>query len=144
MEKKELPVSCSQPVPTSLQDPKVYKVNQVRWSCNQTSTLRPGKGGYGTAALVARGYSGSRGWCQALVPLFGMLLTVQNISHPEVASHLEVKTAICASVALGVAKVVVCDANSHCAADREGQACDSFPRQIGFKTHINYMVSLVP
>lgn len=41
-----------------------------------------------------------------------MLLTVHHISNPKVTSHPEVKTAICASVALRVAEVVVRDAHS--------------------------------
>lgn len=57
---------------------------------------------------VARDHHGLSGY-QTLVPLFGMLLTVHHILYPEVASHLQVKATICASVAFRVAEVVVCD-----------------------------------
>lgn len=50
--------------------------------------------------------------------LFGVLLTVHRISEPKVTSHLEVKAAICARVALGVAVVVVRDAHSHRAVEK--------------------------
>lgn len=53
------------------------------------------------------------------MPLFGVLLTVHHVSDPKVTSHLEVKAAICAGVALRVAVVVVRDAHSHCAVGRD-------------------------
>lgn len=91
----------------------------MRWSFRQTSsTLRPERGRCGAADSLAMGHGGLRGSCLALVPLFGMLLTVHHIPDPKVTSHHEVKTAICASVALRVAVLVIRDAHSHCAVER--------------------------
>ncbi len=103
--------------------PKVY--NWVRWggaSGKMSSTLRPERGRCGAADSLARGHGGSRGTTYALVPLFGVLLTVQHISDPKVTSHPEVKTAICAGVALWVAVVAVRDAHGQCAVERRMQS----------------------
>lgn len=87
----------------------------MTWSFRKIcSTLRPGWGGCVAADSLAMGDGGLRWTTWALVPLFGMLLTVHHISNPKVTSHSQVKAAICASVALWVAEVVVCDAHGLC------------------------------
>lgn len=63
------------------------------------------------ADSVVRGHGGWGGAARALVPFFGVLLTVHHISNPKVPSHTQVKTAICARVALGVAESIVVDAH---------------------------------
>lgn len=113
MIEKEHPVSYGGAVSTFTPHPKVY--NWVGWS-GAALFIQPGR--CGAADSLAVGYSGSRGSCLALVPLFGVLLTVHHIPDPKVTSHHEVKTTICACVALRVAEVVVCDAHSHRAVER--------------------------
>lgn len=65
---------------------------------------------------LARRHGGSGGDARALVPLFGVLLTVHHVAHPKVASHAEVEATVRAGVALRVAEVVVRDAYGHRAA----------------------------
>lgn len=65
--------------------------------------------------LLARGHGGLRGTFWALVPLFGVLLTVHHIADAKVTPHLEVEAAICAGVALCMAEAVVGDAHGQCA-----------------------------
>lgn len=85
------------------------------WSSGQTSsTLRPERGRRGVANSLAWGHGGLRGTTWALVPLFGVLLTVHHIFDAKVTSHPEVEAAICASVALCVAEAVVRDAYGQC------------------------------
>lgn len=90
------------------------------WSFS--STLRPEWGRCGEADSLARGHGGLRGATWALVPLFGVLLTVHHIINAKVTSHPEVETAICASVALCVAEAVVCDTHGECAVERRMQS----------------------
>ena len=76
----------------------------------------------GVADSLALGHGGLRGTARALVPLFGVLLTVHHVSDAKVAPHPEVETAVCAGVALGVAEAVVCDAHGQRAVERRKQS----------------------
>lgn len=94
-------------------------LSQRRWSWSQTgSPVCPEWGRCGVADSVVRGNGGFRGAGWPLVPLFGVLLTVHHISNPKVASHTQVKTAICARVALRVAESVIVDTHGLCAVER--------------------------
>jgi len=104
--KNKHPLPFRRLVSTSTPHPKVWK--RVTWC---------GSSGAGWRSL-ARGHGGLRGASLALVPLAGVLLTVHQIADAKVASHLEVKTAICASVALWMAEAVVSYAHGQCAAKR--------------------------
>lgn len=110
---------CPPPLPI----PKVCNGVPMRWSFRQTSsTLRPEQGSCVAADSLARGDGGLRWTTWALVPLFGVLLTVHHVSNPKVTSHSEVEATICASVALWVAETVVCDAHDLCSVERWAQS----------------------
>lgn len=102
--------------------PKVC--NWVRWGGSpgrQAALYVPRRDRCGAADSLARGHGGLEGtW--ALVPLFGVLLTVHHISDPKVTSHPEVKATVCAGVALWVAEVVIRDAHGLCAVERWTQS----------------------
>lgn len=66
------------------------------------------------ANSLAGGHGGLNGVAWALIPLLGMLLTIHYISNPKVASHLQVKPAICAGVALRMTEGAVRDAHCLC------------------------------
>lgn len=117
-DQKNISSLCCWTVSTSMSHPKVY--NWFRWgsSSGRQAALCPERGRCTVADSLVRGCSGLGGATWALVPLFGMLLTVHHISNPKVTSHPEVETAIHAGVALWVAEAFICDANGLCAVER--------------------------
>lgn len=80
------------------------------------------------ANSVAGGHGHWNGPFCALVPLFGVLLTIHYILNPKVTSHLEVEPTVGAGVALWVAVVVVSDAHCLCAVDSRQTQSDQTDR----------------
>lgn len=73
----------------------------------------------GASRSLARGHGDLGRTAGTLVPLFGVFLTVHHVSNPKVTPHPEVEAAVCAGVALGVAKALVCDAHGLCAVEKQ-------------------------
>lgn len=87
--------SLPQPIPKS-----ITERDEVVLQADKQHSSSRAEGKCGAADSLAIGHSGLRRSCLTLVPLFGVLLTVHHIPNPKVTPHHEVKTTICAGVAL--------------------------------------------